>query len=48
MKSDIRSGLRFTFLIAWIGGLIFALTSLAVPDMVASISGLPDNDLPVY
>ncbi len=48
MKSDIRSGLRSTFLIAWIGGLVFAVTSLAVPDLVASYSGLPGKDLPVY
>lgn len=33
---------------AWIGGLVFALTSLAVPDLVAKLSGLPGQDLPVY
>ncbi len=48
MKTELSSGLRLTFLVAWIGGLIFAVTSLAVPDLVASLSGLPGKDLPVY
>lgn len=48
MKSNLPSGLRFTFLVAWVGGLVFALTSLAAPDLVARLSGLPGQDLPVY
>ena len=44
----LPTGLKFTFLIATIGGLAFALTSLAVPDVIASLSGLPGKDLPVY
>jgi hypothetical protein len=41
-------GLKFTLLVSAIGGLGFALSSLAVPDLVASLSGLPGKDLPVY
>ncbi len=48
MKSKIPSGLRLTFLVAWVGGLVFALTSLAIPELVARLSGLPGQDLPVY
>ena len=45
---DLPVGLKWTFLIAAIGGLVFALSSMAVPDLVASLSGLPGKDLPVY
>ena len=41
-------GLKWTFLISAIGGLGFAMSSMAAPDLVASLSGLPGKDMPVY
>ena len=46
--NSLPNGLKFTFLIAAIGGLAFAVSSLAIPDVIASLSGLPGKDLPVY
>lgn len=46
--AGLPAGLKFTLLVSAIGGLGFALSSLAVPDLVASLSGLPGKDLPVY
>lgn len=46
--AGLPAGLKFTFLVSAIGGLGFALSSMAVPDLVASLSGLPGKDLPVY
>lgn len=47
-STGLPTGLKFTFLVSAIGGLVFALSSMAVPDWVASLSGLPGKDLPVY
>jgi hypothetical protein len=47
-KSFISPGLRLTFLFSTLGGLGFALASMAVPSLVAALSGLPGKDLPVY
>ena len=48
MKNQFPLGLRLTFWLSVIGGLIFGLASMAVPDLVAKFSGLPGQDLPVY
>jgi hypothetical protein len=48
MKDQFPIGLRLTFWLSVIGGLGFGLTSIAVPDLVAKLSGLPGQDLPVY
>ncbi len=48
MNQNLSTGLKLTFLFSTLGGLGFALTSMAVPAMVASLSGLPGKDLPVY
>jgi hypothetical protein len=42
------AGLKLTFLVSAVGGLGFALSSMAAPDLVATLSGLPGKDLPVY
>jgi hypothetical protein len=47
-KENLPAGLKLTFLFSTLGGLGFALTSMAVPSLVASLSGLPGKDLPVY
>ncbi len=41
-------GLRLTFWLSVLGGLGFGLASIAAPDVVAKLSGLPGQDLPVY
>jgi hypothetical protein len=46
--NGLPTGLRFTFLLGAIGGLAFAVSSMAVPDVIANLSGLPGKDLPVY
>jgi hypothetical protein len=46
--AGLPSGLKLTFLLSALGGLGFALSSMAMPDLVASLSGLPGKDLPVY
>jgi hypothetical protein len=48
MKNDFPLGLRLTFWFSLVGGLGFGITSIAVPDLVARLSGLPGKDLPVY
>lgn len=48
MKNDFPLGLRLTFWLALVGGLGFGISSIVVPDLVASLSGLPGKDLPVY
>ena len=48
MKTPFPMGLRLTFWLSVIGGLGFGLASIAVPDLVAKLSGLPGQDLPVY
>lgn len=48
MKTQFPMGLRLTFWLSVIGGLGFGLASLAVPDLIAKLSGLPGQDLPVY
>lgn len=46
--TGLPAGLKWTLLVSTIGGVAFAATSLLVPDLVASLSGLPGKDLPVY
>ncbi len=48
VNTSLSNGLKLTFLFSTLGGLGFALTSMAVPALVASLSGLPGKDLPVY
>jgi len=46
--NSLPTGLKFTFLISAIGGLAFAVSSMAIPDVIANLYGLPGKDLPVY
>lgn len=48
MKNEFPLGLRLTFWLSVIGGFVFGLASIALPDLVARLSGLPGQDLPVY
>jgi hypothetical protein len=48
VSNDFPTGLRLTFWLSVLGGLGFGILSIAVPDLVASLSGLPGKDLPVY
>ena len=48
MKSSLPIGLRLTFWFSVLGGLGFGISSIVVPELVASLSGLPGKDLPVY
>lgn len=48
MKSEISTGLKWTFILVTIEGLFFGLISMLAPAWVASLSGLPGKDLPVY
>lgn len=48
MRSEISRGLKWIFILVMIEGLFFGLTSMLAPAWVASMSGLPGKDLPVY
>ena len=48
MNQSLPAGLKLTFLYSSVGGLVFAVASMAVPAMVAALTGLPGKDLPVY
>ncbi|MBI3536918.1 MAG: hypothetical protein HY070_05095 [Chloroflexi bacterium] len=41
-------GLRLALLLSGLEGLVLAITSMGAPKLVADLSGLPGQDLPVY
>lgn len=47
-SKEIPYGLKLTFIFVMLEGLFLGLTSMLVPQLVASYSGLPGKDLPVY